>query len=63
MLELSGQALSIDRAAVSALGRHDRTGFVRLGRQELGLAGRVDALATGLGADICAEDPFSAADG
>jgi hypothetical protein len=63
MLELSSQAFAIDRAAVSALERHDRAAFVRLARQESRLVGRVDALAAGLGADICAEDPFSAADG
>jgi hypothetical protein len=63
MLELSDRAFSIDHAAVAALERNDRAAFLRLARQELRVGRRADALATALGADTCAEDPFPAGDG
>jgi len=60
ILELSGQALSLDRAAVSALERNDRAAFRRLARQELRVSAHVDAIAAALGAVTCTENPFTA---
>lgn len=58
MLDLSDQALALDRALISAIRERHRGAAVRLARQEARLIQRANSLATALGAYVCAEDPF-----
>jgi hypothetical protein len=58
MLDLVERALAIDHAALSALQRNDRRTFLRLVRQELPLGNRANAIASALGADVCAQRAF-----
>ena len=58
-LALSGQAQSLLHEMFSAIQSHDRRSFVRVVHEDLQVRRRADAIATALGADVCAEGPFS----